>query len=227
MEPRLRALCDLAVAESREGGRPARVRRPGAGPLPATAYAAGLAALRARDADPLRPVRRGASVRLRGTPCGSSTASWSCTAATRCRICPTWTWPATTGSTRRPSERAEARRRHLAAVAGRGRRGDRRARPGQRAGRRRPLLGAVRGLAGRPRPGTGARSSGAALAAHARLVAHLERAAEHRRPGRRAARAAPAPTGRPDGQSGRRMPVDLAALAAEADARARPADRRC
>ena len=50
---------------------------------------------------PRRPARRGAPDRVREPP-GSSSASSSCTGAIRCCTSPSSTWPATTGTTRRP-----------------------------------------------------------------------------------------------------------------------------
>ena len=146
--------------------------------------------------------------------CGPSSASWSCTAATRSTTWATSTSPATTATTPPRPERAAAKPAHLAhwpdAVDAR----DRLARPASAPRSRRALLGAVRGLAaGIPADATRARA--AALTAHARLVAHVEQAAAHRRPGRR--RSARTALARLMG-AGEGLPVDLGELAERADA---------
>ncbi len=117
LTPRLRAVCDLHVAEVREGsgrheydGRVQDLSRAG--------VRAGLARLddAARADPPLADAHDEAQLTAFAARPGSSSATWSCTGATRPCTWATWTWPATTGTTR-PAARAgpAPAREHLAA----------------------------------------------------------------------------------------------------------------
>ena len=216
LEPRVRAVCDLNVAEAREyGGRHEYDGVPQ--DLSPDGVAAGLARLAAaRQGRPAaeRPARRGAPARRSRTCSGWSTPTWSCTGATRCTTSASSTSPATTRTTR--PRRSGTRP------------GPRTWPPGPRSSTRRSarstrcpppvaasLLGGIRGLAaGIPAdadPRRAGRGAGRAPAA-----GRARGAGRGRRAGRRRARAGRA--GRAARPPPRRSTVDLGALAARADA---------
>ena len=185
MEPRLRALCDLGVAEAREGAAGTSTTA-GSRTCPPPACGGGWRRS-AATRSPIRTTRRWSRRRRRA--CGRSSASCGCTAATRCRTWRTWTSAATTGSTRRPRSgprpgpgtwprgrpAVDASVAALDEVA-----------PADR--RRHP----VRGPRARRRPGRGrpGRGRGAGGACPARRAPGVRR--RHRRRRRRRARARPA-----------------------------------
>ena len=224
LSPRLRAVCDLDVAEVREySGRheyDGRIQDLSPDGVRAGPGRAGRGGRGGHAAGRTRTTRR-TWPRSRTRP-GSCTATWSCTGATRCCTWASWTWPATTGTTPRRPSGTQARRAHLAAWPRSDRRRDGVAGPGQRAGRGRAGRTGSAGLAarhpGRRRP---AERRPPPLAAHARLVAHIEQAAAERRPGRRAGRPALAAMM----SSAEGMPVDLGGLSRAGRRRAGPADR--
>ena len=195
LTPRLRAVCDLDVAEVREfSGRheyDGRIQD-----LSPDGVRSGLARMadgRGRGPPARRPVRRGASGRVRATPPGSVSASSSCTAATRCCTCPALDLACYEREYAPQQERDAARSAHLAqwpeaidaAIATL----DQLSAPVAAA-----LADGVRGLpAGIPAT-AGDRVRRDALAAHTRLVAHIDQAvadgAARRRAGRGGARRA-------------------------------------
>ena len=176
MNQRLRAICDLSMSAVREyvgrheyDGRVEDLSPEGVRAALARRRRARHTGRPTRTTRPSWPPSSGWS--------GSSWASWSCTGPTRCTTWPPSTCPATTASTPRPSERAEARRRHLAAwpdaVDAAVTALDRVAAPVAEA-----LLPAAKGLTAEPGPfRRGDPVVERALDAHKRLVAHLEAAA--------------------------------------------------
>ena len=216
LNPRLRAVCDLNMAEMREYSGRHEYDGQAAGPVPGggarwpgPARRGG----RGRAAD-WRPARRGAAGGLRGArrlSLGELAA-----APPQPGLCtwPRWTWLATSGNTVRPPDRERARLAHLAAWPTGGRGGHLCARPGQRAGGGRAgqrVRGLVAGIPGTAAP-PGAGGRGAPRMA--RLVGHVDDAAAHGAPD--AALGGPALAALMSSAEG--VQVDLGELGERADA---------